>query len=68
LWVLVLVLVEGEVRDGAEADADLVAVGAERLPLRSVNGTPAQRQLSTNSVTAAKVSVRRSGSTPGSST
>ena len=38
------------------------------LPDRSRKGTPAQRQVSTSSVTSASVSVPRAGSTPGSST
>jgi hypothetical protein len=34
------------------------------FPARNVNFVPAHRQLSSASVTSAKVSVRRSGSTP----
>ena len=36
-----------------------------RLPVRRKNGTPAQRQLSTKTCSATKVSVRDLGSTPG---
>ena len=37
------------------------------LPLRRKNGTPCHRQLSTSSLTAAKVAVRLPAATPGSS-
>ena len=39
---------------------------AMRLPVRKKNGTPAQRQLSMKHLSAMKVSVSDSGSTPGS--
>jgi hypothetical protein len=49
-----------------------MAISAESavraLPDRRVNGTPAQRGLSTSTVREAQVSVLRLGSTPGSST
>ena len=39
---------------------------ARRLPVRRKNGTPAQRQLSMEHLSAMKVSVSDSGSTPSS--
>jgi hypothetical protein len=44
-----------------------VAVVASALPARMKKGAPAQRQLSTSSRSATKVSTSESGATPGSS-
>ena len=52
---------------GLRITAISVSLRASRLPVRSRIGTPAQRQLSTSRRSAAYVSVRESGGTPGSS-